>query len=92
MVPELVEIPPWNHRTAVRSAHVCAVVCELGRTVCQRHERPQSFIDQTMVSRESVRRSITSGVERLRVNASSVDRVCLGDVSMLWSLAGREQC
>jgi hypothetical protein len=88
VVPELVEISPWNHRTAVRSAHVCAVVCELGRTVCQRHERPQSFIHQTMVSRESVRCSITSGVERLRVNASSVDRVCLGDVS---SCCGRLQ-
>jgi hypothetical protein len=79
---ELVEFSPWMYRTAVRSAHVCAVVGKLGRTVCQRHERPRSLINQIVVSRDSVRGSITSGVERLRVNASSVDRVCFGDVSL----------
>jgi hypothetical protein len=78
---ELVEFPPRMYRTAVRSAHVCAVVGELGRTVCWRLERPRSLINETVVSRDSVRGSITSGVERLRVNASSVDRVYFGDVS-----------
>jgi hypothetical protein len=47
-----------------------------------------------MVSRESVRGSITSSVERLRLDASSVDRVCLGDVSSccdrLWDESGAD--